>query len=74
MTDLTYDILVKARYSGSMTDTSSYLGIMMQTALIIFGGIVIWRASAIFQKKKLKERQRNDYFETNFSRTWKRNK
>lgn len=74
MEGLTYQILVKAKFAGSMSDTSSYLGILMQTALIIFGGIVIWRASAIYQKKKVKERERREYFETNYSRNWKRNR
>lgn len=65
-------ILIKSKYSGAMTDAGSYLGIMLQTAGVIFGGIVIWRASIIFQKKKEKERKRTDFFETSYSKNWKR--
>lgn len=65
-------LLIKAKYAGAMADTSTYMNMVMQTGAILIAGIVIWRVSARYHKKKVKQRERNSYFETTYSRNWKR--
>lgn len=65
-------LLIKAKFAGAMTDTSTYMNMVMQAVAVLIGGIVIWRMSARYHKKKVAERGRNNYFETTYSRNWKR--
>jgi len=65
-------LLIKAKYAGAMTDASSYMNIVMPAGAVLIGGIVLWRMSARYHKKKIKQRERNSYFETTYSRNWKR--
>lgn len=65
-------LLVKAKYAGAMADTSVYMNMVMQAGAVLIGGIIIWRMSARYHKKKVKQRERNKYFETTYSRNWKR--
>jgi hypothetical protein len=44
----------------------------MQTVAVLVGGIVMWRASNAIHRKKQKERQQNNYFETPYSRHWRK--
>lgn len=74
MLDSSVQILVKAKYSGALSEMSSYVNLAIQATAVIIGGIVLWRASVVIHKKKLAKRQRNSYFETPYSRGWKRKK
>ena len=65
-------LLIKAKFAGSMADTSTYMNMVMQAGAVLIGGIVIWRMSARYHKKKVAQRERNKYFETTYSRNWKR--
>jgi hypothetical protein len=51
---------------------SAYVSIAAQALGVVIGGIILWRASAVFHKKKKAQRSRNAYFETPYSRSWKR--
>ena len=64
--------IIRANYSGAMSQMSAYTGIAAQALAVIIGGIILWKASAVYHKKKKKERSRNSYFETVYSRGWKR--
>lgn len=72
MDELTIQTLIKAKFSGSATEMSTYISLAIQTAAIIFGGIVLWRMSSLYHKKKLAERSRTSYFETPYSKGWKK--
>lgn len=72
MDELTMQQIIKANFSGSMSQMSAYTGIAAQALGVIIGGIIIWRASVSYQKKKQAQRSRNSYFETPYSRGWKR--
>jgi hypothetical protein len=72
MDDLTIQTLIQAKYSGSMSELSVYLNLTIQTAAVLVGGIVIWRASSVLHKKKQAQRAQNTYFETPYSKGWKR--
>ena len=38
----------------------------------LIGGIVLWRMSNVIHKKKLAQRSRNEFFDTAYSKGWKR--
>jgi len=64
--------LIRANYSGAMSDMDQYLTIAIQTGAVLAGGIVLWRLSNRMHSKKRQQRQRNTYFETPYSKGWKR--
>lgn len=64
--------IILTKYSGSLSEMTSYLNIVMQASGVLIGGIVIWRASAQLHKKKMAKRSRNKFFETTYSKGWKR--
>ena len=72
MDELTIQTLIKANYSGGLSEMSSYLSLALQATAVIIGGIVLWRASAVLHKRKLAERSRKSFFETPYSKGWKR--
>jgi hypothetical protein len=72
MDELTIQTLIKANYSGGLTETSVYVNLAIQATAVIIGGIVLWRGSVALHKKKLAQRARNTYFETPYSKGWKR--
>lgn len=72
MDEITIQELIRVKYSGAMAESSVWLNLAVQTALVVFGGIIIWRVSNLVHKRKLDERKRNNYFETPYSKGWKR--
>ena len=72
MDELTIQTLIKAKYSGGLTETSVYISLAIQATAVIIGGIILWRGSVALQKKKMSERSRNNYFETPYTKVWKR--
>ena len=72
MDELTIDILIKAKYSGSLDEMSQYLNLAIQAGAVLVGGIVLWRMSAIIHRRKKAERERNKFFQTPYSEGWKR--
>lgn len=71
-TKITIEQLIRLKYSGAMSDLSLYLTLAIQTGAVLIGGIVIWRMSARLHAKKRAERKRNAFFETPYSKGWKR--
>ncbi|MBU2019728.1 MAG: hypothetical protein KJ941_08790 [Bacteroidetes bacterium] len=63
--------LVKVKYSGKLDETGAYTTIGMQTILVLFAGIALWRASNYIFSRKLKERSEKKNFETRYSSQWK---
>ena len=72
MDELTLQTLIKAKYAGHLSEMSSYVSLAIQAAAVVFGGIVLWRASVVLHKRKQAQRQRNQYFETTFSKNWRK--
>ncbi len=70
--EVAVQLLIKAKYAGAMADTTTYMNLIMQAGAVLIGGIVLWRMSARFHKKKVAQRERSSYFETTYSRNWKR--
>lgn len=65
-------LLIKAKYAGAMADSGVYMNLIMQAGAVLIGGIVLWRMSVAFHKKKMAQRERNSYFETTYSRNWRK--
>jgi len=72
MKELTIQQLIRAQYSGAVSDTSSYVNLAIQAVAVLIGGIVLWRISVVMHKKKLAQRSRNQFFDTPYSKGWKR--
>lgn len=70
--EVAVQLLIKSKFAGSMADTTTYMNMVMQAGAVLIGGIVIWRMSARYHKKKVAQRERNNYFESTYSRNWKR--
>jgi len=74
MDELTIQTLIKAKYSGSLSEVSTYINLSIQTAAVLIGGIMLWRISVSLHKRKRAQRMRNSYFDTPYSKGWKRKK
>ncbi len=72
MKELTIQQLIRAQYSGAVSDASSYVNLAIQAVAVLIGGIVLWRISVVMHKKKLAQRSRNEFFDTPYSKGWKR--
>lgn len=72
MDELTIQELIKANYSGSLSEMSTYINLTIQALAVMIGGIILWRASGVLHKRKREQRSRNAYFETPYSKGWKR--
>jgi len=71
MDELTIQQLIKARFSGELSESATYMNLTIQAIAVIVGGIIIWRVSNMIHRKKQKDRQRNNYFETPYSQ-WRK--
>lgn len=71
-TDFPYQEMIKLHYSGGMSDVQAYSGLAIQTIAVLIGGIVLWRISNYMHKRKVSQRRTNDFFETPYSKGWKR--
>jgi hypothetical protein len=70
--ELTIQTLIKLKYAGSATEMTTYMNLVMQTGAVLIGGIVMWRVSSRFHRKKQEKRERNAFFNTTYSKGWKK--
>lgn len=66
-----FQTLIKAKYVGELDDAMVYSNLGIQTIVVLFGGIVLWRASNLMHKKKRNQRAQQTHFKTRFSEQWK---
>ena len=64
--------LIEVKYSGELDQTMDFAKIAIQTIAVLVGGIVIWRAVIAYQRKQKNSRRRNSFFETKYSKHWKK--
>lgn len=74
MDELTIQTLLKAKYSGGLSEMSTYINLAIQTVAVMIGGIMLWRISVTLHRRKRAQRLRNTYFDTPYSKGWKRKK
>ncbi len=67
-----YRDLILQKYTGALDETFIYINIGTQAIAVLIGGLVLWRLSLMYQRRKIQERQRNNYFTTSYSKHWKR--
>lgn len=72
MEELTIQLLIKAKYSGGLDEIGVYFSLTIQTIAVLIGGLVLWRATNAYHRKKQQQRNRNRYFETPYSRQWRK--
>tara|TARA_B100001287_G_C22257487_1_gene333369 strand:- start:114 stop:323 length:210 start_codon:yes stop_codon:yes gene_type:complete len=69
---MTAQEMIQAKYSGELSSMMDYINIMAQVFGILIVGIIIWRAFARHQNKKQNERFKSDYFESSYSKHWRK--
>ena len=72
MDELTIQQLIKAKFSGELSHSSTYVNLTIQAVAVLIGGLVLWRVSNAIHKKKQQARQRNPYFESSYSKHWRK--
>lgn len=69
----TYDPEIVHTYlNGAATEALPMMKLMMQVIVILVVGIVLWRISSVFNRKR-KERHEAIFKKTRFQKHWKRN-
>ncbi len=71
MNDLTIGELIRAKFSGELDQTQTYVNLALQAVGVMVAGFVLWRASNSLHRKKQQE-LRNRKFETNYSKHWRK--
>ena len=69
---MTAQEMIQAKYSGELSTMMDYVNIMSQVFGILIAGIIIWRVFARHQNKKQNERFKSDYFESSYSKHWRK--
>lgn len=64
--------LIHVKFSGALSETPIYVNLTIQAISVMIGGIILWRASNAYHAKKQKERANRQFFETKYSKSWKR--
>lgn len=67
-----YQEMILVHFSGAMTEVKAYTGLAAQTIGILVGGLILWRLSNLMHKRKKNQRRQTNYFETPYSKGWKR--
>ncbi|TNE54911.1 MAG: hypothetical protein EP338_05540 [Bacteroidetes bacterium] len=74
MSALTKQQIIQVHYSGQRNQDTESFNLIFESAGVLIAGIVIWRLSTVFLRKK-RLRSANRKFETAYSKEWKnRNK
>ena len=69
---MTAQEMIQAKYSGELSSMMDYVNIMAQVFGILIAGIIMWRVFARYQNKKQNERFKSDYFESSYSKHWRK--
>jgi hypothetical protein len=64
--------LIEVKYSGQVDHTMDYAKVAVQTVAVLMGGFVIWRSVLAYQRRQISSRRSNSYFETKYSKHWKK--
>ncbi len=66
--DLTLQQLVQIHFSGQLDERMIYINLAVQALTVMFIGLLLWRLSVFFQRKKMKQRRKSSIFESKFGR------
>lgn len=68
---LTIQQTIQVYYSGDIDHSSAYFNLIFEAGAVLVAGIVLWRLSLIFFRKKQVRQQGNTHFETRYSKEWR---
>ena len=63
---------IETNLSGEPSFTYIYIQLAAQATGILIAGFVLWRLNTFMSNKRMNERKRNNFFETNYSKNWKK--
>ena len=69
---MTAQEMIQAKYSGELSSIMDNVNIMVQVFGILIAGIIVWRIFSVYQNKKQNERFKSDYFESSYSKHWRK--
>ena len=69
---MTIQELIHLKYTGELNQTISYVNVTIQAVSVLIGGLLIWRFVSSWQRKKKLERRRNPFFESAYSKHWRK--
>ena len=64
--------LIDQKLSGEPSFTYMYIQLAAQATGILIAGFILWRVNSMLNNKRIKNRSRNSYFETSYTKNWKR--
>ena len=64
--------LIQQRFSGSLNNEAEYMELIVQVFAVLVLGLVLWRLMVLFHKKKNAKRKKSTYFDSEFSRNWRK--
>lgn len=66
------ETLIKAKFSGQLSEAPIYVNLTLQAIAVLMGGFILWRAINAYHAKKQKQRANRRFFETRYSKSWKK--
>ena len=66
--------LVSNYLNGAVNDNFVMIKLMVQVIAVLVTGLVLWRVSAVFTKKKSEQRRRNVFMGSRYQDQWKNKK
>jgi hypothetical protein len=64
--------LIQQRFTGTINNEAEYIELLVQVFAVLVLGLVLWRLMVLFHKRKNAQRKRSSYFDSEFSRKWRR--
>ena len=64
--------LIQRRFSGALTNEAEYIELLVQVFVVLVLGLIVWRLMVVFQRKKTAKRKKSTYFDSTFSKHWKK--
>ncbi len=64
--------LIQRRFSGQINNEAEYIELLVQVFAVLVLGLLLWRMMVVFHKRKNAKRKRSSYFDSNFSKQWRK--
>jgi hypothetical protein len=64
--------IITLKYSGEPSFTYTYIQLASHAIGILIAGIILWRVNSMINNKRINQRKRSNFFETNYSKNWKK--
>jgi hypothetical protein len=64
--------LIQRRFSGQINNEAEYIELLVQVFAVLVLGLLLWRMMVVFHKRKNAKRKRSSYFDSDFSKQWRK--